>query len=497
MSEHYGEGLENFNFHLPGGIDFSDEDLVDEEIREAHEVTVQRSNNDIPPVNEHEAAQEADFAFWQREQYELQTEENQERIPIGWQESSNWAFLLTLFHHMLFILQISVADIHLPRSPVLAIKYMSYIMRGKTPASRIKLFIRYSVRYFLQRRISLMKRLGLILYFLQQLSSFRGVQSAEPLTWVTDVREVDLVKLVEQQKLDWIYPTITNCSLICPTQVRWKDCSPGQNYAYLYRSDKGNMLRNSIPLNCTLDEPTTEDPSSNFSTLFRLVDQGDQNELQPISDDLDQESSGSSSEWDDVIYPLRHTQQQMDSSCNEIDPFCNHWQKKAHLFKPKKLSFWVKEIFVPMIKAIGSDLKVDTLNNAKTPFFKKHQAIWQELASAQLKSDITNSDLIEQSVKLQSVHIQYSIKVLVELREAIEQYDRVILIALSMFGVNLLINIGRMLYFVLDRYCSKEVRHSKRLTEAQEQLDLYSELLPTGNVGVRLQQDRQRPLAIE
>ena len=502
MSEHYGEPLENFNFHLPGGIDYSDDELVNEEIREAHVEVVQRSNYDIPPVNDHEAAQsaqEADFAFWERESYEFQSEENLERIPIGWQESTNWAFLLTLFHHMLYILQISVADIHLPRSPALAIKYTSYIMRGRSPQSRIKLFIRYSVRYFLQRRISLMKRLGLILYFLQQLSSFRGVQSAEPRNWRTDVRKIDLVNLVENNQLDWIFPRVTNCSLICPLQVKWRDCSPGQDDDFLFRTDKGMLLRDTIPSNCTLDNP--QEPPSNFSSRFHLIDRRDQSEQEPDSDDTEYESSGYTEDEDEVIYPLRHIQH-MESKCVKIDPFCNNWHKTAHVFKPKKLSFWVKEIFVPMLKSIGSKLKVDTPVNAETPLFDRHQAIWRDLASAELKSDLSTSDLIEQTAKLQSVHIQYTVKVLVELRDAINEYNRVILIALTMFGFNLLVNLGRMLYFVLDRYCSKDVRHMKQLKEAQQQLDLYSELLPTERVGLRrLQQDRQtdrqRPIAIE
>ena len=150
---------------------------------------------------------------------------------------------------------------------------------------------------------------------------------------------------------------------------------------------------------------------------------------------------------------------------------------------------------MPMIKSVSADLKIETLKDAKSPLFKQNQAIWNGLAKADLTSVINTPELIELSTKLQSVHIQYTVKVLAELKDAIENYNKVILIALSMFATNLIINFGRICYFAFDRYCSKEKRHSRALGEAQQQLDLYSELLPTGNVGVRLQQER--PLAIE
>ena len=124
---------EYMNFHLPGGLDVSDEERVAEEIREEHVVLVQKSNNDIPLHDENGAARHADWSFWERENYEFQTEESVAQIPIGWYESNQWAFVLTLFHHIIYVLQLSVADLHLPNSPVLAMKYMSFIMRGRTP----------------------------------------------------------------------------------------------------------------------------------------------------------------------------------------------------------------------------------------------------------------------------------------------------------------------------------------------------------------------------
>merc|ERR1712059_176096 len=227
--------------HLPGGLDDSEEENIAEEIREEHVILVQKSNNDIPLHDPNGAARHADWAFWQRENYEFQSEESISRVPIGWYESSQWAFVLTLFHHVLFVLQVSVADLHLGRSPVLAIKYMSYIMRGKTPQSRIKLFTRYSVRYFLQRRIPLMKRLGLILYFLQQLSSFRGVQTLDTDNWIRKVNEVHLLQLVEEQNLAWMVPNIMNCKVVCPHKVMWADCSPGMGYDWMYSSEYGRI----------------------------------------------------------------------------------------------------------------------------------------------------------------------------------------------------------------------------------------------------------------
>ena len=96
--------------------------------------------------------------------------------------------------------------------------------------------------------------------------------------------------------------------------------------------------------------------------------------------------------------------------------------------------------------------------------------------------------LTELILKLETVSLQYEVKILNELRAAIQNYDRIILIAMAMFAMNLLINFCRIIYFLWDRYCSTQKRHERKLGEAQNQLDLYSELLPSRNVAVRTQE---------
>ena len=144
-----------------------------------------------------------------------------------------------------------------------------------------------------------------------------------------------------------------------------------------------------------------------------------------------------------------------------------------------------------MLKNIGKELVVDSLKSSKTPLFQQCQKNFDGISKAEFSSLIESPQLTEIILKLETVSLQYDVKILTELREAIQNYDRIIWIALGMFFTNLVINFCRIGFFFWDRYCSKEKRHERKLGEAQNQLDLYSELLPSRSVGIRTQDRTQ------
>ena len=486
----------HMNFHLPGGIPAEDEEGLAAEIRDEHIILVQRSNDDEAHQNDDSDDKNAEWLFWERERYEVQAEETDvgQNIPIGWFESQQWCFVLCLFHHMCFVLQLSVADLHLPQSPVVAMQYMSYIYRGRNPQARLKLFIRYSVRYFNQRRIPLIRRLGLILFFLQQLSSFNCVRSLPLTNWKTEISPLQLLNLVKDQKIEWLIPEAVGCELICPKTVIWKSCSTEDDF--IFESEAGEALVQTVPDNCTREQEETttvgQVQRSGF-TRFRSDETNRREELvsYPVG-----EGSGYSGDEDELYqpYPMRYTQRE-NNRCSKLDPFCTSWKRLPYKYEPRSLTYWVTQFFLPMLKNIGKELKIEGLKDSKTPLFKQSQSIFDNILKVEFSYLMKTSQLVETLLKLQTVDIQYSVKLLAELRAAVLDYNKVILVALGMFLTNLIINFCRIGYFFFDRYCSKERRHVRKLGEAQEQLALYSELLPTRNIGLRTQPDR--PLEIE
>ena len=140
--------MSHLNFHLPGGRPAETEEEVEDEIRDEHLVLVQDRNDEQEHENDEQGgvSEDTEWVRWERDSFEVQTVESDvgRYQPISWYESQQWLFVLRLFHHMCFVLELSMADIQLPETPVLAIRYMQYIYRGRNPQARLKLFIKYS-----------------------------------------------------------------------------------------------------------------------------------------------------------------------------------------------------------------------------------------------------------------------------------------------------------------------------------------------------------------
>ena len=311
--------------------------------------------------------------------------------------------------------------------------------------------------------------------------------------WRSDISPPQLLSLVKDQKMDWLVPEAEGCELICPKTVIWKSCATEDDY--IFDTEEGEALAQTVPDNCTLEQVETSTEAQVHRSVFtRLrsdeIDRRDELASYPVD-----QGSGYSGEEDIYEpYPMRYTQRE-NTRCSKLDPFCVAWKRIPYKYEPRSLTYWASHFFLPMLKNIGKELKAESLKDSKTPLFKQCQSIFDGISKVEFSSLIKTPQLIEILLKLQSVDIQYSVKLLAELRAAVLDYNKVILIALGMFLINLIINFCRICYFFFDRYCSKERRHDRALGEAQDQLNLYSELLPSRNIGLRTQSDR--PLEIE
>ena len=132
---------------------------INEEIKDEHNVLIQNSiNTDENDENEDENEWDNEWIHWERENLEVRKEKEVESYqPIGWAETQQWLFVLKLFHNLLFVLKLSLVDVQLPVTPVFAIQMMQFIQWDRSPQARLKLFVKYSTRYFNLRKVPLVK----------------------------------------------------------------------------------------------------------------------------------------------------------------------------------------------------------------------------------------------------------------------------------------------------------------------------------------------------